>query len=226
MAHRRPSIAAKWLALMMSVGGMLLPTASLAGPPDLRITTRDGTRIALEAEDLRGPSARPLAATRDRLHERFKKEFIWFFKSRIPDGTPVVGRWTADRGPLRVTMYEITKNEGAPRWLRVVGTQVYRKSEVAEFRSDFKKSHEHVYLVTAEAVASDRDLNPHLRYMNAQGDSILLQGYGTNWNLSVLKFRILEKGATGTGDVEFAKDADWLVSNLLDPQWIVSIRIE
>ena len=48
----------------------------------------------------------------------------------------------------------------------------------------------------------------------------------TNWNLSALKFRMLEKDAAGAKDVEFAKDADWLVSNLLDPQWVVSIRIQ
>ena len=77
-----------------------------------------------------------------------------------------------------------------------------------------KKFREHLYLVTAEAVAAADQLNPHLRYMS------------TNWNLSALRFRMLEKGPTGERDVEFAKDTDWLVSHPLDPQWIVSIRIE
>jgi len=210
----------------MLVGALVLPAGTHAGPPDLRIVTRAGARIALEPEELQGPSARPLLATRDRLNERFKREFLWFFKVRIPDGTAVVGRWTADGGPLRVTMYEITKNEGAPRWLRVVGTRVYQKGEIAEFQTVLKKSSEHVYIVTAEAVTAADQLNRHLRYMNTQGDAILVNGYSTNWNLTALKIWMLEQNAAGVRDVEFAKDADWLVSNLLDPQWIVSVRVE
>ncbi len=216
----------RWLGLAVWVVAIALPVATLAQPPDLRITTRDGGLIALEPEDLRGPSARPLVATRDRLHERFRREFIWFFRARIPDGAPVVGRWTPDRGPLRLTMYEITKNDDTPRWLRVIGTRVYRQGESVEFRTDLRKFKEHVYLVTAEAVTADDQLNAHLRYMGTQGDTILVPGFSTNWNLSALRFRMLEKDAAGARDVEFAKDADWLVSNLLNPQWVVSIRIE
>lgn len=219
-------MAARWLALAVWVGALAVPAGTLAGPPDLRIVSPDGVRIALEAEDLRGLSARPLVATRDRLHERFRKEFIWFYRARIADGTPVVGRWTADRGPLRLTMYEITKNDDTPRWLRVVGTRVYRTGETAEFRTDLRKFKEHVYLVTAEAVAADDQLNAHLRYMSSQGDAILVQGFSTNWNLSALRFRMVESRAAGAKDGEFARDADWLVSNLIDPQWVVSIRIE
>ena len=54
----------------------------------------------------------------------------------------------------------------------------------------------------------------------------LVNGYNTNWNLTALKIWMLEQNAAGVRDVECAKDADWLVSNLLDPQWIVSVRVE
>jgi hypothetical protein len=73
-------------------------------------------------------------------------------------------------------MYEITKNDGATRWLRVVRTRVYRTGQLAEFQTVLKKSLEHVYLITAEAISAVDELNPHLRYMNTQGDQILLQG--------------------------------------------------
>ena len=214
------------LALVVWVYAMALPAGSAAGPPDLRVATRDGAPIKLETEELRGPSALPLLATRDRLHEQFRKAFIWFYKARIADGTAVVGRWVVDRGPLRLTMYEITKNATTPRWLRVIGTRVYREGETAEFRSDLRKFAEHVYLVTAEAVTTPDQLNAHLRFMSTQGDAILLQGYSTNWNMSTLRLRMVEKGAGGDKDAEFAKDADWLVSHLIDPQWVVSIRLE
>ena len=219
-------MAARWLAPAVWVVAMALPAPTAAGPPDLRIVTREGAPISLETEDLRGPSARPLVATRDRLHERFRKAFIWFYKAQIADGTAVVERWAAARGPLRLTIYEITKNHDTPRWLRVIGTQVYRQGETAEFRSDLKKFAEHVYLVTAEAVTAHDQLNAHLRFMTTQGDAILLQGYSTDWRLSTLRLRMVEKGTAGEKDVEFAKDADWLVGNLIDPHWVVSIRIE
>jgi len=73
---------------------------------------------------------------------------------------------------------------------------------------------------------SHDQLNAHLRFMTTQGDAILLQGYSSDWSLSALRFRMVEKGAAGGKDVEFAKEADWLVGNLIDPQWVVSIRIE
>lgn len=113
-----------------------------------------------------------------------------------------VGRWAADRGPLRLTMYEITKNHDTPRWLRVIGTRVYRKGETAEFRSDLRKFTEHVYLVTAEAVTAHDQLNAHLRFMSTQGDAILLQGYSSDWSLSALRLRMVEKGAVGAKDGE------------------------
>lgn len=90
------------LALAVWVYEAALPAGSAAGPPDLRVATRDGAPIKLETEELRGPSALPLLAPRDRLHEQFRKAFIWFYKARIADGTAVVGRWVVDRrGPLR-----------------------------------------------------------------------------------------------------------------------------
>ena len=105
-------------------------------------------------------------------------------------------------------------------------TRVYLEGETAEFKSDLRKFAEHVYLVTAEAVTAHDQLNARLRFMSTQGDAILLQGYSTNWNMSTLRLRMVEKGAGGGKDVEFAKDADWLVSHLIDPQWVVSIRLE
>lgn len=219
-------MGARWMALVSCVVAMALPAGTAAGPPDLRIATQEGTPIALETEDLRGPTVRPLVATRDRLHEQFKRAFIWLYRARIADGTAVVGRWSTDRGPLRLTMYEITKNHDTPRWLRVIGTRVYRQGETAEFRSNLRKFAEHVYLVTAEAVTAHDQLNAHLRFMTTQGDAILLQGYSTDWSLSALRLRMVQKGAAGGKDVEFAKDADWLVGNLIDPQWVVSIRLE
>jgi hypothetical protein len=113
-----------------------------------------------------------------------------------------VGRWAADRGPLRLTMYEITKNHDTPRWLRVIGTRVDRKGETAEFRSDLRKFTEHVYLVTAEAVTAHDQLNAHLRFMSTQGDAIFLQGYSSDWSLSALRLRMVEKGAVGAKDGE------------------------
>jgi hypothetical protein len=224
---RAPATTIRLVALLvLSTTGLGFPGTAAAGAPDFRVVTAAGAQLALEPEELQGPSMRPLRATRDRLHQQFRKEFVWFYRARIADGTAVVGRWTVDHGPLRVTMYEITKNEAAPRWLRVVGTRVYRAGQLAEFQTVFKKSLEHVYLVTAERVSAADELNPHLRYMNTQGDQILVQGFSTNWNLSALKFRLLERNEANAREGEFARDADWLVSNLLDPQWIVSIRIE
>ena len=140
ISFRSPRSVARSLALVVSVYGWTLPAGTAAGPPDLRVATRDGVPIVLETEELRGPSALPLLATRDRLHEQFRKVFIWFYKARIADGTAVVGRWVVDRGPLRLTMYEITKHASTPRWLRVIGTRVYLEGETAERPQEVRRA--------------------------------------------------------------------------------------
>lgn len=90
-----------------------------------------------------------------------------------------------------------------------------------------EKFDEHLYLITAEAVESETQLNPHLQYMNSQNNEIILKGFSTNWSFSSLRFHLSEKkDEAEKEEVEFTKDADWLVHNLINPQWIVSIRLQ
>lgn len=197
-----------------------------SAPPEIVITTADGKVIRLEAEDTSGIAARPLVKTRDRLNERFRKEFISLYKIKVPDGLSVIGRYKVQNEPLRLTVYEITKNPDSERQLRVLVSRFRQKGEVAEFKTTVKKFQEHVFFVTAEAVQSETQLNPHLQYMNTQNNEILLKGFSTNWSFSTLKLRLAEKGSAQQQEVEFTKDADWLVNNLINPQWLISIRLE
>jgi hypothetical protein len=112
---------------------------------------------------------------------------------RIVDSTTVVERWTVDPWLAPVTMNEITRNDGAHA---DSGGHATAPVSPAEFQGVRTKSLEHVYLITAEAVSAAEQPSAYLCYMNTHGDQILGQGCSTNWNLSVLKFRLLE-GARG-----------------------------
>lgn len=197
-----------------------------AAAPDIVIMRAGSKKIPLEPEDTSAISARPLAKTRDRLNAKFKREIIFLYKIKAPEGSSLVGRYKLEDGPLRITVYEITKKPDSARQLRVVRTRFCQKGEMVEFRTVTKKFDEQVYLVTAEAAISETELNPHLRYMNAQDNEITLAGFSTNWNLSTLRLHLLGKEEAEKNEVEFTKDADLLVSHLINPQWIVSIRVE
>lgn len=217
----------KFLKYGLCVGAFFFFLGSaVSAPPEITITAADGRVIPLEPEDTSGITARPLVKTRDRLNERFKRQFIFLYKINVPEGLSVIGRYKVQNGPLRLTVYEITKNPNSERHLRVLVSTFRKKAEVAEFKTTVKKFQEHVFFVTAEAVQSETQLNPHLRYMNAQNNEILLKGFSTNWSLITLKFRLAEKGSAEEQEVEFTKDADWLVNNLINPQWVVSTRLE
>lgn len=199
---------------------------AVATPPDIIITSIDGTRIPLVPEHTSGIAALPLVKTRERLNDKFKKEFLFLYKIKIADGASIIGRYKVENRSLRLTIYEITKKQNASRRLRVITTRFRQRGEIAEFKTVVKKFDEHIYLVTAEAVKSETQLNPHLHYMNSQNNEIILKGFSSNWNFSSLRFHLSGKDETEKKEVEFTKDADWLVSNLINPQWVVSIRLE
>lgn len=194
--------------------------------PAITVRTGDGASVPLELEETSGLANRPLVTTQERLREKFKRDFFFLRKINVPEGTSLIGRYPVTDGPMRLTIYEITKKKGAERQLKVVASGFYKSGEVAEFKTEAHKFEERVYLVTAEATGSAEELNPHLRYMNTQGNEILLKGYSTNFSLSSLRFKLAEKPKRGGGETEFAKDADWLVDNLIRPRWVVSIRVE
>jgi hypothetical protein len=196
------------------------------GMPAITVQKSDGASVPLEVEDTSSLANRPLVKTQERLREKFKRDFFFLRKINVPEGTSLIGRYPVTDGPMRLTIYEITKKKGAERQLKVVASGFYKSGEVAEFKTEARKFEEHVYLVTAEATGSAEELNSHLRYMNTQGNEILLKGYSTNFSLSLLRFKLAERPKGTGGETEFAKDADWLVDNLIRPQWVVSIRSE
>ncbi len=211
--------------LLAAALAAFLPSAALAAVPDLKIVTKDGKAVPIVEEDTGSIQDRPLVKTRERLNAQFKKDFLFLEKIDTAPGQTLIGRYAVAGGPLRLTIYEITKEKGGDhRMLRVIATKWCKDGDVAEFTTDVKKRDEDVFFVVAEKTTSAEQLNPHQKYMASQGDALLVKGFGTNWNLSQLKFKLSEKKADGK-DVDFAKDADWLASNLIDPQWVVSIRI-
>jgi len=59
--------------------------------------------------------------------------------------------------------------------------------------------------------------------MAPQDNQLLVRGFGASLDLSELRFKP-SGSADGKSD-DFTKDADRLVDNLIDPQWVVPIRI-
>jgi hypothetical protein len=216
-------------------------------PPMIEVTRRNGEAVPLEPEDLSGLQAIPLLNVKHRLEKQFYEGFVSLYKMRVPQGEVVTGTHTLQDGPMRLTVYQISKERKGVRKVRVLASGFHPKGEVATFTSPIDDLEENVFLVTAEKVSSDTELNSHLKYMNAQGNMILLKGYSTNWGMTKLKFELSgraaskdkneaevtdkgkDKGKDKARDKKedtFVRDADWLIERLLNPQWVMLVRVD
>jgi hypothetical protein len=193
---------------------------------DLTITSQDGAAVPLQAEDLAGIKARPLAKIKERFDGKQKKDFVQLYVVTVKAGDVLRGAYTLKDGPYRLTAYHITKEAKGPRTLRVVSTRFHEEGATATFEAKVEKREEDLFLITAEKVASADELNSHLKYMASQNNEVLLRGYSPNWTLTALKFKMSGKEGLKQGADDFEKDADWLIEALVKPEWILAIRVE
>lgn len=215
----------RWVLILM------LLNATAAGADDtsiaIKVTTSEGLPARLLSEDLSSLISRPLVKTREALDKRFGKGFFSLYRVKAKVGIELVGEHDIVTVPCRLTVYEISKRPGTSRELRIVTTGYHDKPEKAVFRKTVERLEENVFLVTAEKVTFADDLNSHLRYMEEQDNAILIKGYSSNWNLSGLKLEMAGRNAKQKEREDiFEKDALWLVDQLKNPLWLVSIRIE
>lgn len=204
----------------------LFCTFAAAGSIDgLTIRTADGKNISLQKEDISGLKSKPLRMTKEKWDNKFKKDFLSFLKIDVDKEQEVVGTCKVNEGPLRLTIYQITKEKNSSRFIRILSTKFHDSNNIAEYRVKIQNLEENVFFITAEKVNSADQLNSHLKYMSTQKGGVELEGYGTNWNLSKLKLKLVGKGEELKDD-SFVKDADWLIGQLINPQWIISISVE
>jgi hypothetical protein len=214
------------------VGIILLVTAVAAPAEDLsfgvvKLMTADGVAARLLPEDVSSLQSRPLAKTREDMERRFGKGFLTLMRVKAKVGAELIGEHDIVAVPCRLTVYEISKRTDGHRELRVVAAGYHSKPEKAVFRKRIERLEENVFLVTAEKVMSPNDLNSHLRFMEEQGNAIILKGFSSNWNLSALKFQMAAKAGTQNEREDvFEKDALWLIAQLKNPLWLASIRVE
>lgn len=114
--------------------------------PKIVVTTSKGRKIPLELDDLSGIKKRPLAKTKERLDKKYYEGFFLLYRIKVSDGTHVKGEYTLVRGPLRITIFEITKQFNAVRKVRVVTTGFYQIGDKVEFEIIIKKLEENVFL--------------------------------------------------------------------------------
>lgn len=192
-----------------------IPDFVLVSPPD--------KVIPLDLEDLAGIKDQPLAKTKMRLNNKYGKDFFLLYKAKITPGTQVLGQYKITKDPLRITVFEISKRFNEDRKIRIVATGFYEMGETAEFQTEIGNLEEDIFFITAEAVGSKDQLNPYLQHID-QVDNVILKGYSTNLSFNVLKMKFSGKDQSGKL-VQVTEDFDWLVSQLIKPVHVISVRV-
>src|SRR6476646_4766399 len=154
---------------------LLLTVALFAAAPAITITTADGKAVPIEAEDTGGIKDRPLVKSKKRLDAKHGHEFLFLDKIEAAPGAALTAHCPIGGGPLRLTVYEIAKDDGAERTLRVIATKWFADGATAELATTVAKHAEDVFLVTAEKEADASTLDKHLQYMQTQGDQLLVK---------------------------------------------------
>lgn len=214
----------EWAMALMSL--FLLAGGGERSPlENITITTVDGETVAIQADDPPGIKTRPLRKLKERWDRQVGREFLFFKRIEVKAGLEIEGKYEVQEGPLRLTVYQISKKQGEPRFLRVLSSRFHEARNVAEVVTRVEELEENAFFITAEKVESASQLNPHLQYMAFRNNEVEVRSFATNWNLSELKFKMMGE-LQPARDVGFVKDADWLIGQLIDPQWIVVIRVE
>lgn len=220
MSIIRPSAPLLIFSLYMGV--------SNANPLDnINLNTPDGTSVTLLNDDPKGIITRPLRKTKERWDKKYYKDFLQFRKiSPSFIGKDIRGQLKIENGPARITVYQISRlDDKNDMSLRVIITGFYQASEIALIDTSIYDMKNNVFIITSEKLETADELNTHLKYMNQQNNSITLNGYSSNWSLSKLRLKL--SGTTESINNEtFVKDADWLVSQLINPQWVIFIRAD
>jgi hypothetical protein len=192
---------------------------------EIKIYSASEDIIPLLDEDLEGITSRPLIKLKEKMDKKHYKGFLELFKIKVIKGSVLKAEYKLEKGPYRLTVYEISKEKKSLRKLQVVASGYYEKGEIAKFQTKARDIEEQLFFVTAEQVSSKEELNQHLRYMNGQDNQLILKGYSTNFTLSELKFKLCGKDSASKED-NFKKDAEWLIDKLIKPVFLVAIRIE
>ncbi len=215
------------IALLAAALALSAIAAHAVAPGPIEVATGAGAPVPLLPEKLQGLKTRPLTKLKESMDRRFGPDFLSLVRIGARPGTELVGRCRITTAPVRLTVYEISRRkQDRDRMLRVVASGYYpTPGEVATFRTQVQDLGEELFFITAEKVESRSELNSHLTYMNTQDNAIMVKGFSTNWNLSVLKVNLAGQGAAHE-EVPFTKDAEWLVDHLIRPMWVTSIRID
>jgi len=215
-----------WIVIYLFLS-LLLPFHAAAAPmPQFEVKNIKGEAISLEKEVLRGIKARPLIKIQENWNQKYYPGFISFYKILVTENEEIMGSYKLEEGPARITVYQVSKkDQNAQRFLRVLSTGYFQTGEIAVLHSKIQSQKENVFFITIEKTTSQENLNSHLKYMNTQDNEIILKGYGSNWNLSKLKFKLQGVDPKQRKD-NFKKDVGWLINQLINPQRIISIRVK
>jgi hypothetical protein len=192
--------------------------------PDFVRLSSQGKTIPLEVEDLAGMKDQPLVKTKIRLDNKYGQDFFLLYKAKIAASTQMTGQYKLSTVPLRISVFEISRQPNADRMIRIVATGYYQAGETAEFQTEIGNMEENIFFITAEAVESKEQLNPYLQHID-QVDNVILKGYSTNLSFNVLKMKFSGKDQSGNV-TQVTEDFDWLVSQLIKPVHVISIRVE
>lgn len=229
-----PPITMPWIVMRLFIFAVvcLLSDTLLARPAadpldSLKLLGSDGRAVELHSDDPVGLMTRPLREFKQRLDQLHYPDFLQFRKISVKYGSDIRGSLQISQGPLRITVYNLFRELPDGEFsIRVVSTGYFLPNELAELQTIVHDYKNNVFIMTAEKVRDAHDLNSHLAYMASQDNTILLKGYGTSWNLSKLKLKMRGKTTSAADEDAFVREADWLVSRLINPQWILFIRTD
>ncbi len=193
-----------------------------AHAPTISVTSGDQT-VDLISSKLEGITLKPLRSLKEEWDEKNFTDFLSVYEIAVNDNATVVGKYKVptivkNGNGLRITLYRVVSKDGKQRFMELAYTNYYPAGTPLEIPIVAEKKSECFYIVTAEAVKSEKDIDPNLAYMlslQKSKRSLEVTDIGTNFTLSDVKLSMKDQ------EDKFKLTASDAYNRLINPHWII-----
>lgn len=202
-----------------------LSPALNAFPQEFRIINSKGAEVFFQPPTLNGIKMRPLKKVIKRLNDANHPNFFSIFEVSHPNTDTLTVQFKNIQTNQRLSVYRICHNQDNENILTLHSTRFITDQKKISFNNLTGASAPYLLLFTLEKTNNLNQLNSHIQYLRQQNNQIELNGYGTNWSMSELKLKMTGKNEDQSND-KFVKDSEWLVEQLIAPEWIIAIMVK
>jgi hypothetical protein len=211
-------------ALLFSLLGIFqAPLRAEEDVPPLPGVFLNDKPAVLTVQDLSGFGTRPMRLLVQRNNRAHKQELIQVYALGVRAGEDLRVALAAPCAGMRATLYRIAHESDGSRYLSMPTSVYFDKQGETLYREKVGSFREAFFIITFEKTESPEEKDMNVRYFEDRVRKLVIGAYKTNFLFSSLKIK-MKDFADPDAQAFFERDAQLLVSRLIDPRRIFLVR--